>query len=307
MPELPPSFLVTGLPRSGTTFVGKVLSASGRVRELFEPFHPMAGIRAWPAWPCVESGQPEAERFCEVYGNFLRRPQRYRAESPITLSRSGMKVLAQKIAGHWIQNDNNRAIRAGLPPEGRWCVKDPHLCLMPGFLQEVLGVPTLVLRRHPGAVLASWKRLGWDPDYTRIFQNPRLRKRLAHLPLDTWSAGSRLERVAGFFIATRLLEDEAIGGPSAPLVVPHEELALTPEIVFRRIFEHLQLPLEKAVEDAIRDMTSGEVTVPNGTEAHHLRRDSRNLPDAWRDHLDADETERLRDLVTRHLGEGVWT
>lgn len=299
--KMSPSFVVTGFPRSGTTFTGTIMGCSSRVRVLFEPFHTVSGVKSWPAWPYMEDKEEVVAFQCE-YADILRRPKRYRPRPNIARKRR----LLHAVVGHNLQRANNLSVLRGLPPEGMWCVKDPHLCLIPGVLHSQLGIPTVIMRRHPGAIAASWKRLGWNPRYQDIFASPALRARISNFPLEEWTRGTLMERVVGFYVIARYLEDRALEEYPGLILVHHHELSMRPVTEFRRVFDALGLPWEEKVEATICEMTTGDVAVLDSNKAHYFHRDSKSIPEAWRSQLTDEETAFVKNTVVRHLGEDAW-
>lgn len=138
--------LVTGVPRSGTTWLAREL-AGARFAALpgREPMNPRSGqfalggtVGSW-----VELGEPSAKQ-----GRILARC--YRGQELRMFSRYGKD--------QWL---------APLP-WSRIVVKDPFALLsVPAIVTATSAIP-VILYRHPGAVLASYRRMGWTADTVEI-------------------------------------------------------------------------------------------------------------------------------------------
>ena len=138
--------LVTGVPRSGTTWLARQLAASpaaalpGR-----EPMNPRTGQFALGgtlrSWVRLDEPTPAQVRL-------LRRC--YAGREPRTFSRYGSR--------QW----------AALLPGSRVVVKDPFALLSVPTVAHVTGALPVVVYRHPGAVLSSYRRMGWRADVDEV-------------------------------------------------------------------------------------------------------------------------------------------
>ncbi len=144
MPARP--VLVTGVPRSGTTWLARQLAASPAAalpgREPMNPRPGQFGLGGTlTGWVRLEDPTPRQVRL-------LRRC--YAGREPRTYSRYGSR--------HW----------AALLPGTRVVVKDPFALLSVPTLARVTGALPVVVYRHPGAVLSSYRRMGWRADTDEV-------------------------------------------------------------------------------------------------------------------------------------------
>ncbi len=134
--------VVTGIPRSGTTWLARLLAAAPATAMLGrEPMNPRAGqwalaghAQAWTRW----TDPPPAAR------RTLART--YRGHAPRAYGRLGVR--------QW---------RAALPGT-RLIVKDPFALLSLPAVVTATGAVPVVLYRSPDAVLGSYRRMGWRAD-----------------------------------------------------------------------------------------------------------------------------------------------
>lgn len=139
--------LVTGLPRSGTTWLARELAAArntalpGR-----EPMNPRAGQFALggslSGWARLGPDTDDRQR------RTLRRV--YQGWEPRTYGRYGVRAWAAPLP--WV----------------RVIVKDPFALLSLPAITEATGARAVVLFRHPAAMLASYRRMGWLPDVSEV-------------------------------------------------------------------------------------------------------------------------------------------
>jgi sulfotransferase family protein len=139
--------LVTGLPRSGTTWLAQQLASSPRTamtgREPMNPrgrqFALRGSVSSW-----VRLDRDPSPRQART----LRRV--YRGWEPRVYSRYGVRQWAAPLP--WV----------------RVVVKDPFALLSLPAITRATGARPVILYRHPAAVLASYRRLNWLPDVAEI-------------------------------------------------------------------------------------------------------------------------------------------
>lgn len=134
--------LVTGVPRSGTTWLARSLAAApGTSMPGREPMNPRG--KQFALGDRLDSWV-RREAFSREEATALRRC--YAGREPRTYSRYGVR--------QW---------RAPLPTT-RVIIKDPFAVLsLAAVVIETQAVPVLIYR-HPAAVLASYRRRGWTAD-----------------------------------------------------------------------------------------------------------------------------------------------
>ncbi len=153
--------LVTGAPRSGTTFLGTVLSLNRGVSFIYEPMSRVYGLRDVPD-PLLyvragSSYEPTAERMTR---DLLAGRGQFRKPPPDAAAASRPRAIARRMLGSEV---SLRYRRDALNPlRRRWLVKDPWAAMSSEWLHRQLGMQTVVLVRHPVPVVRSWQRFGWD-------------------------------------------------------------------------------------------------------------------------------------------------
>ena len=129
--------LVTGVPRSGNTWLARLLALSpGTALAGREPMNPRGRQYALggslDGWTRLTDPSP--------YQRFLLRTA-YQGWNPMVFSRFG--------ARQW----------AGPLPHTRVVVKDPYALLSLRTVVAATGATPVLVYRHPGAVLASYRRV----------------------------------------------------------------------------------------------------------------------------------------------------
>ena len=256
--------MVAGAPRSGTTFVGKVLSAPFTVDYVHEPFNPACGIPAANRRHLyARPGGEVAEQLKPHVAELLR----FRARLRTGYFRND--TPARRLAKRFIGSRGPANYRlARLNPFSRTAIlKEPVGCLLAEFLAEEFGVEPIILVRHPVAFVASVLRLGWtwELDPGHFAAQPEL--------IEDCFAGERalfrrewrdpLERAAFCWrVLNQALLAQAARHPDWP-VLRHEDVSARPLEHFRELYSRYALPWSPRVERLVRRLTSDA----NPTEA----------------------------------------
>jgi hypothetical protein len=151
---------VTGSHRSGSTWIGNMLSLSKTVRYIDEPFNLKYKASPFNYWfEYVFEGNEEK------YLSYLR--------SEIKLSPSSL-----------LWDLRNIQIRQDIKPmlvkwreqifNKRPLFKDPIAILSAEWLAKKFNMDVLVIIRHPAAFVSSIKILEWDHDFSAFLKQPQL-------------------------------------------------------------------------------------------------------------------------------------
>jgi hypothetical protein len=295
IPDLPGRpILVTGMPRSGTTWVGRVLCAGKGAGYVNEPFNlsTSPGTMRVPVdhWfpyvtadnePAILGALEPLLRFDYPLGRELRRCRTY-DELLHTL----------------------RWWRGFLRSRGRRpLVKEPHAVFSAAWFAQRMGSDVVVTVRHPVAVVSSWKRLGWSFDFTHLLRQPALvRDLLRPLRSDMERAldpsHDLVDRVALLWhVVYRTVADYRERFPTFH-IVRQEDLSREPVEGYRALYEALGLPLSRGAETAIAAASSAaNPKEPSVEHPHDTRLDSRATLTTWKRRLSDDEADRIRNVT----------
>jgi hypothetical protein len=134
--------LITGSHRSGSTWVGQMLSLAHSVKYISEPFNPGYGLKIFQTW--------------FVYIN-QKNEEKYFSEIKRTLNFKGNYRLTLPAFKYWSN--------VFLPFAKRPLIKDPIACFSSAWLAKNFDLAVVVLFRHPAAFYQSLKRLNWHFDF----------------------------------------------------------------------------------------------------------------------------------------------
>ena len=303
--------LVTGSPRSGSTWVGNVLALARGAGYIHEPFNRRRppGLCRAPltdfAYVTPENETPYLEAFRDTLA------WRYSPSAEIGTVR-GPRALA-RLTRDFAYFEMNR--RRG----ARVILKDPLALFSADWIATRFGARVVVVIRHPAGFVASMRAAGWRMNF-RTFQNqPRLiADRLA--PFAEAIAGAAAQPPDDQIAATTLLwnilhHHIALLTAEHPdwIFVRHEDLSRDPAAGFEDLFARLGLDFSEPVRADLRQFTTdhgalGRLSLFGRTR--RTMRDSRASVHAFRQRLDAAEIAAVRDatapLWPRFYDDGDW-
>ncbi|MEL7108097.1 MAG: sulfotransferase [Pseudomonadota bacterium] len=289
--------LITGCPRSGTTFLGSVFEASKDCFEIYEPFN--SDFTYHLALPTrfyrIENRETleirrQTDQLVELStlsGRIKKLPRgaidRFRAQKD-TSSALALKKLVQRTA---------RFISAN-----RVVIKDPVAFFSSAWISKTYGSKVVIMFRHPGGVVSSYLALDWEPETPEIIEHtmPETRARLRD-EIARWEAAPE-DRVGALILQWKIFTIETMALARANPdwhVVSHEHLCDQPNEVFAELFEAFGLELSAQVKEKIRESTTAENVVdPKKHIQHNLNRSSKTLKNAWKNRLDDETIERIK-------------
>jgi len=153
--------IIAGSGRSGTTWVLDALAEANRMRTVFEPLHPVgvpAARRYAYQYVHADANYPELRAFMDrvfsgnlhgLWANYRIRPDRF---NPLRYSPIAVYLHIKKSAG-LLRDYGSRKNLSG------YAIKFIRANLMLPWLARQYGYPTLLVVRHPCAVIASRLKL----------------------------------------------------------------------------------------------------------------------------------------------------
>jgi hypothetical protein len=300
--------VVTGLPRSGTSWAGKMLAASGElvyVNEPLNPAHPPgrspgvlnADVTHRFQYICPGNDQ----RWAAAFADTLR--LRYHVLAELRRNRGPYDLARMvKYLG---------AFTGGRVQGRRALIDDPYAVLSSGWFASRLGCQVVVMVRHPVALVGAWRRLGWEADLGDLLGQPLLMRDLfgpyAEQLAETAAAGDPIEAIAQLwrvtYAAVGELADQA--GP-AIRVQRYEDLATEPGTAFPELYRACRLTWTPTSQARVITATTGTGT-PERTYAWSLlgglsrtafrSMDSKASLRSYRDRLTEKEIAKVTELT----------
>ena len=307
--------LITGMARSGGSWVSRMVAGSGEVVHINEPFnrrHPPGltpGILDVPpprAYQYV--GAHNEERYVAGFRDMLR--LRYNVAAELRANRNVYDLA--KMAKY------ATAISHGRKRGRRPLIDDPYMVFAADWMARRLDCQVVMLVRHPAGIVSSLARIGtgWSDNLPDIAAQPELVRdylapyageleRAAREPLDPIAHGALLWRLIHAGIAQQAERNPGF------VVARYEDLAADPMNEFRNLYGHIDGVTFN--RDAAETVRSGCLAGPAqrqvpwgrvglGRTAFQPMQSFTNAW-AWRDRLTADEVAeviaRTRDVAER--------
>ena len=300
--------VVTGMARAGTSWVGKLLLASGALTYINEPLNPRHPPGRSPGVLDVSVErhyQYISERDEDAWLAPFRETLalRYHIGAELRANRSPYDLARMaRYAGSFL---------AGRLLGRRALLDDPYALLASGWLADRFGCRVVVVVRDPAAMLASFKRLGWTTDLAELLEQPALMRDWLEpyrgdMEAVAATPGDLPGRVGTLWRLLHLVAAEYARRHPGIRIVRYEDLAGDRLASFADLYAWLGLDFGERARRAVVHSTTGSAQ----QRAHHwsLSRsgltktgfrpmDSRANLVAWRRQLDDDELARVRALT----------
>lgn len=262
-----PSLLVTGMPRTGTSWVGKMLEASGEVVYVNEPLNPGHPPGHSPGvldatvnhqFQYIDPDDDERwrcafDRTLALRYGFVRELRRNR--KPYDLARMA-KYGTSFTLGRWA---GRRAM-----------LDDPFAIFCVPWLVRTYGLRAVVLVRDPVTLVGSYRNLNWRMRFDELLDQPALLRDLVGPAVhDLHTAAKETDPVRSAAMMWRAIYgvvDRHYRGLPGVTIRRYEDLALRPIEEFRDLYDFLGLAWRKRAERLVAAATSGGGTEQGGIE-----------------------------------------
>ncbi len=292
--------LITGSNRSGSTWVGKVLSSNGNVDNIIEPLNPN-----------------RVQRFGKFKLDFWY--PKLSPDGPETLQKTVHEIVSYYLStslfdpfirlfssyeGHSLPKSFKKRLRRAMKPVKM--LKDPTALFCVPFLTDRFDVLPVILIRHPAAYVLSIKEKNWWFDFENLLDQDQfftgkleaLKDEVEQYELNKEDR-SIIENASLLWkiFYTQVLEYR----DRYPewFYITHESLSLDPISEFRRMFDYLGLDFISNVENYIRKSTKA-------VQGGEFVRDSRSNATKWLEKLSSEEKEMIRS-ITWDIGKEFYT
>ncbi|HUI88912.1 MAG TPA: sulfotransferase [Anaerolineales bacterium] len=287
----PSPILVTGAHRTGTTWVGKMLSANSQAAYISEPlnvWHRPGVLRCCVKYWYLYIAEKNEYEYFSAFNELLR--YRYHLFDEIKSLRSSKDLFR-------MGRDLGIFARGRLMHR-RPLLKDPFAVFSLPWFVERLNCRAVVTIRHPAGFASSLKRLNWPFDFSDLWNQPLLMQ--DHLePYREVMQAMKQDDIIGqasllWTLVYRVVHSIRQRIPSIQ-IVRHEDLSLDPVSGYRALYQALGLDFTSQVERTILNSSSSEnPTEVSRKKMHAVRLDSRANLGNWKRRLTSDEIARVR-------------
>lgn len=312
---------VAGMARAGTSWVAEMLRAAGGFVHLNEPFNPKRppgqspGIlnAAVPVGYIYVAGH-NADEFRPALHDTFRFRYRHLAE----LRRNHTWFDLAKMAKY------SSAFTMGALRRKRALLDDPYASLAAPWIAEEFDGQVALLVRHPAAMVASYRKLGYRAHFRHFLDQPALMA--DHL--EPWRAEmealvdteDRVAQVATFWTMLHRVLFAMADSSERIHIVRYEDLCADPEGEYERLFTRLGLEFNDAARAEVVAGTNG--SSKNQSHAWRVSRhgglsrtafrpmDSKSMIRAWEKTISPGEAARIRAITAgvadRCYGPADW-
>ena len=285
-----PPILITGAYRSGTTWLGKLLSGPG-IWALHEPFNPNKGI--WKQSFSYASPDATEVKAVDKYVHSL-------LNGDITVGPNRRHPILSNIAC----NRSLMPARLGFypSPPNQILIKDPIAALLSGYLTNKFEFQTLVIIRHPGGFVSSLNKLNWEPyvrkELEQFQQIPELMANLSNRQVELFERRHTFNALQIYTLIHAVLNKHLLDFVTNVVnmhLVSYESLCLNTEQELARCYRLLNLSLRE--EDKFRHTSL--TTQSSDTEAanpYTAIRNSKHMVEIWKQRLTERQLEQIRSI-----------
>jgi hypothetical protein len=286
--------LVTGVHRTGTTWVGRMLAADADTAYISEPLNVWHRPGVFGArvehWYTYINNENESE-YLPAFHELL--DFRYHILSEIRSLRSWKDFLRM--------GRDFQIFVVGEMQGQRALLKDPFAVFSTPWFADRLKCQVVFVVRHPAGFASSLKRLNWPFDFRDLLDQPLLmRDHLAEdradmekiQPDDIVSQAALLWRMIYRVVhSTRNLHPDF-------KMVRQEDLSRDPVRGYRELYGTLGLDFTPRVERIIHNSSSSDNPAEvSKKKVHSVKLDSLANIDSWKKRLSTDEIARIRKIT----------
>lgn len=260
--------LLAGMGRSGSTWVGDIINYDNSYREIFEPFYP--------------DRVPLAKPF--YFPRYI-----LPSDKSIELLKAAGAILSGRVRNDWTDEGNKKKL------VNKRLIKDIRINLYLRWIYENFkGIPTILLLRHPCAVIPSWIKAGFgdgSKSQERILAQPELIRDFLSPFCDQFSrVTDSFERLVYlwciyYYVPLKQFKHGEI------CVTFYENIYLKPEEELTRIFSFIGRKYDSKVLNLLTKpsrttVARAEVKAANG-----------NIINGWRKYVTSEQVERANNIM----------
>ena len=291
-----PPILVTGVHRSSTTWVGKMLAANTDYTYVSEPLNVLhrrgvmrKPVQHWYSYVCDQNQDYLLSSFYET--------MQLRYHTWLELG----DLRSLKDAGRLLRDWGSFTV--GRNRGRQVLLKDPFAIFSADWFSRRLGCEVVIAVRHPAAFVSSLKRLNWPFQFGDLLAQPLL--------MQDW-----LEPFRGEMVEAAKNSEDIIGQASLLWrmiydvvskyqqshpqfhIVRHEDLSLRPLQEFQALYKAMGVPFTRKVAETIHKSTNpGNPTELPLESIHSVNLDSKMNIKNWQNRLKTEEIVRVRELT----------
>ena len=276
--------LVTGSHRSGSTWVGDIISQSSDVGYIHEPFSLLhrpglcdIAFRYWFTYICDENASQYIDSLSKCF------------QFKYNLVLDFQKFISIRDKYYSVRDFltfNYHKIKGDRP-----LIKDPIAFFSTEWLAKTYNMDVVMLIRHPAAFAGSLKKIQWYHPFDHFLDQPLLMKHYLYkyrtkIEAIYKNSGDIIDHA---ILLWNIFHDTIIKYTDEHpewIYKKHEDISMNPESEFKNIFETLGLTFSNKIKTKIINSSSSK-------QKSILKRDSRSNIWSWKRRLSEEEIERI--------------
>jgi hypothetical protein len=286
--------LVTGIHRSATSWIGRMLAAGGGLTYANEPLSVShrqgvlgVEVKHWYLYINEENEAqylPALQDLAGLRYQFIKELRTIHSRKDVLrMGRDYFNFTYGRLRGHHV------------------LYKDPFALFSASWFAQRLNCKVVISVRHPCGFASSLKRLNWPFELHDLLDQPMLmrdylepdRAEMEAMPADDIIGQSALlwRMIYRTVHATHELFPDF-------KIVRHEDLSLDPVAGYKSLYKSLGLTFDEKVHDAILNTSSSENPSRLAkNKTHSVKLDSRANLDNWKKILTTEEITRIRKMT----------
>jgi len=296
--------LVTGVPRSGTTFVGRCMALAPTATYLWEPFNQKyrSGIPDYYPYIGPSTDTDKISKYNSIISDTLM----LRHLSPFVEVRPGDGLIRRIVKSCGINRSffQYRYAQAKQFLNGNRCllIKDPVAIFLSEHLLRNFNFKIIAVVRHPAAVACSRERLNWgfgfdawsrQDDLTADLLTPFFASGVDYASYSDAEMSALQWRLCYGYL--KKLEENY---KDKLLLVRHEDLLINPREFLNSAFEFANLEFDEQVLRKVNHYMTGTNVERKTMQLSRLeRRNANELRYAWKTSIEQSELNKIRDIA----------
>jgi len=284
--------LITGMQRSGTTFTAKILNKTSKFTYLPEPFNPNYGIQGVDShYTSIDNKLLDDKNkllLKDLFTFKARYKKNYKKDYIIKKTAKyifGTKAeIRYRLNGFFNKN------------QCQFLIKDPDAILLSEYMAKTHNCKVLSVIRHPCAVLASFRRLGWEIDFSPILSNIDIlnSQQSKYIPMMQNQEITLAEQVGILWLILYQLLIEYHSRNNDWLMIRHEDICKRPDESFNKIFNWAKLKYSQEIKNQVQLFTSSSNPIQaRNNMLHDFNRNAISLASNWKDEIAPNHIETI--------------
>ena len=288
--------LITGIHRSGTTWIGKMIAESPDVAYVSEPLNRwhrsgvfQANVKYWYTYIHDEN----EDDFLPAYKEIMMYKYHLWAEIKSIRSRKDFFRMWRDYYRMW----------HGRIRHARILFKDPFAIFsLPWFAQR-LGCKIVIMIRHPAGFVSSLNRLGWGFDLNDLLSQSCLMKNILN-PFKgeiNFVLNSKSDIITQASLLWKIVYSVVLDyRKNFPefYYLRHEDISRQPLDEFRKLFSYLDVDYSQQIRsNIIKSSASRNPKELSVNRVHAVRLDSKSNLENWKQRLSREEILRIYEIT----------